>query len=330
MRNFLLGCNGRSAQHQPGRAISVDEQFRMVKESGLYDFFDRMPQPGQEDEYVKAAQKYDLPMKTGLWSYAKGKDEARLAHNLKLSKDTGAECHNIMLFHHHADGHALSDEEVADFYLLAYDLAARMRLDITFEVHIYMWSEDFRRVSRVARRVGERGIPFNFLLDHSHVLLKLDNPEEQAICGIREDVEAGRLVLDPFEEGNVIDEWIGMNMTLWHSVRPVSPNGPKNVWATHPDGRIGRACQYPFTRPRPGEFHSPWHAYRVEPCKEVVRKVLRYHRDHADSRLRYVTTELIDLPDYGEKARYSLFEQSLALAQWIRTTWNELNEEPRP
>jgi hypothetical protein len=327
MRGVLLGCNGRSAQHQPGKPISVDEQFRMVKESGVYDYFDRMPQPGQEAEYVRAAQKYDLPMRTGLWSYAKGKDEALLAHNLRLSKDTGAECHNIMLFERHADGHALTDQEVADFYLLADDLARSARIDITFEVHIYMWSEDFRRVTRVADMVRSRGIPFNFLLDHSHVLLKLDNPEEQELCGIREDVDAGRLVLDPFEPGNVIDEWIGMNMTLWHSVRPVSPNGPKNVWARHPDGRTGRACQYPFSRPRPGEFHSRWHAYRVEPCKEVVRKVLRYHRDHADSRLRYVTTELIDLPDYGENARYSLFEQSVALAHWIRNTWNELTEE---
>ena len=327
MRDFLLGCNGRSAQHQPGRSISVDEQFRMVKESGVYDFFDRMPQPGQEAEYVRAAEKYDLPMRTGLWSYAKGNDEALLADNLKLSRDTSAECHNIMLFNKHADGHVLADQEVVDFYLLADDLARRTGIDITFEVHIYMWSEDFRRVSKVASMIRSRGIPFNFLLDHSHVLLKLDNPEEQELCGIREDVEAGRLILDPFEDGNVIDEWIGMNMTLWHSVRPVSPNGPKNVWARHPDGRIGRACQYPFSRPKPGEFHSPWHAYRVEPCKDVVRKVLRYHRDHADSRLRYVTTELIDLPDYGENAKYSLFEQSLALANWIRQTWSEISEQ---
>ena len=32
---------------------------------------------------------------------------------------------------------------------------------------------------------------------------------------------------------------------------------------------------YPFTKPAPGEWHSPWHAYKLEPTKEVVRKVLR-------------------------------------------------------
>lgn len=325
MNGFSLGCNGRSARHLD--PLPVDEQFRLVKESGVFDHFDRMPQPGEERDYVRAAERHDLPMKTGLWSYAMGRDEALLAHNLRVSKDAGGECHNIMLFNAHADGHVLTDDEVVAFYLDAYDAAGSIGIDITFEVHIYMWSEDFRRVARVARRVRERGVPFNFLLDHSHVLLKLDNPEEQELCGIRSDVQSGRLVLDPFERGNVIDEWIDMNMTLWHSVRPVSPNGPKNLWAQHPDGRVGRACQYPFVRPRAGEFHSEWHAYRVEPCKEVVRKVLRFHRDYAHSRLRYVTTEMIDLPDYGENAKYSLFEQSVALARWIRNTWDEIAAE---
>jgi len=70
-----FGCNGRGAQHVPGQPISVDEQFRMVKESGLFGFFDRMPQPDQEIEYIRASEKYGLPMTTGLWSYTMGKDE---------------------------------------------------------------------------------------------------------------------------------------------------------------------------------------------------------------------------------------------------------------
>lgn len=109
-------------------------------------------------------------------------------------------------------------------------------------------------------------------------------------------------------------------MTLWHAVRPVAPNGPRNLWARHPDGQLGRACQYPFLRPRPGEWHSDWFAYKLEPSKEVVRKVLQAHLQNENSRLRYITTEIIDLPDYGDGARYSLFEHSVALAQWIRET----------
>jgi hypothetical protein len=322
--DILFGCNGRSVQHRPGNPPSLDEQFRMVKESGVFDFFDRMPQPGEEKEYIRASEKHGVPMTTGLWSYTMGRDEKLLSHNLDLTKQTGGACHNIMLFNKHADGHVLTDEEVVQFYLDTYAQSERLGIDITFEVHIYMWSEDFRRVLPVARRVRDEGVPFNFLLDHSHVLLKLENPEEQDVCGIREAVEEGSLVLDPFEDGNIIDQWIAENMTLWHSVRPVAPNGPKNLWATNEDGSYGRACQYPFTRPRAGEFHSPWFAYKVEPCKEVVRKLLRHHASTPDSPLRYVTTEYIDLVDYGENARYSLFEQSVELATWIRQTWTDI------
>jgi hypothetical protein len=324
-----FGCNGRGAQHVPGQPISVDEQFRMVKESGLFDFFDRMPQPGQESEYIRASEKYGLPMTTGLWSYTMGKDEALLRHNLMLSARTGGECHNIMLLARDADGILLTDDDVVQWYLLAYDLAEKANIAITFEVHIYMWSEDFRRVMRVAEKVRSHGVPFNFLLDHSHVLLKLESPDEQDIAGIREDVENGRLILDPFETGNVLDEWIARNMTLWHSVRPVAPNGPRNPWASHPDGTIGRACQYPFLRPKVGEFHSPWYAYKLEPSKEVVRKVLRFHAETPNSRLRYVTTEIIDLPDYGGGAKYSLFEHTVALASWIRKTWVEIQSNAK-
>lgn len=320
MRKLLLGCNGRSAQHAPGSPPSIDQQFHMVKSCGLFDFFDRMPQPGQESEYLRASEKHGLPILTGLWSYTAGRDEDLLVRNLRLTRDSGGECHNIMLFRDHADGHPLSDEEVVAFYRLAWESAQHLGIEITFEVHIYMWSEDLRRVMAVARLVREAGMPFNFLLDHSHVLLKLENEEEQDLCGIRADVAAGRLVLDPFQPGNILDTWIAENMTLWHSVRPVAPNGPPNSWARHPDGRMGRACQYPFLKPRPGEWHSDWYAYKLEPSKEVVRKVLAAHHANPASRLRYITTEIIDLPDYGEGARYSLFEHSVALARWIRET----------
>jgi hypothetical protein len=192
-----------------------------------------------------------------------------------------------------------------------------------------MWSEDFRRVSRVARLVRSHGVPFNAQLDHSHVILKLESAEEQDLSGIREDVESGRLVLDPFESRSIFDEWLEDNILLWASMRPVAPNGPKNLRARHPDGRQGRACQYPFLRPRPGEFHSPWYAYKLEPSKEATRKVLRDIRDNPASRIRFITTEIIDLPDYGDGAKYSLFEHNAAMARWIRETWAQMNGRPQ-
>ena len=323
-----LGCNGRGAQGVPRQPPSVDEQFRLVKAAGVFDHFDRMPQPGQEEEYVRASQKHGLPIRTGLWSYTAGKDEAQLAKNLGLCRDTGAQCHDIMLRAKHASGRAMTDDEVVAFYVLAYELAQKRGIEIGFEVHIYMWSEDFRRINAVAGRVRALGLPFNFVLDHSHILLKVDNPEEQDVSGIREDVEAGRLIIDPYEPGNVLDDWISQGTITWLQVRPVSPNGPKNPGELKETGTWGRACQYPFKKPRPGEWFHPWHAYRVEPCKEVVRRVLRHHlANPRQSRLRWITTDMIDMADYGGGVNYSLIEQNAAIAQWIRETYDVLRKE---
>src|SRR3546814_7670654 len=77
-----------------------------------------------------------------------------------------------------------------------------------------MWSEHFGRVAKVAEKVETRGVPFRMTLDHSHVIFKIDNPEEQEILGMRADVDSGAVVLDPDAPGNVCDLWIGRG---WNS-----------------------------------------------------------------------------------------------------------------
>lgn len=323
--DFSLGCNGRGLMHT--KELPLDDQFRMLRDSGVFDHFDRIPQPGQEREYVEASNRYGIPLTTGLWTYQVGRDEDLVRNNLEWASKAGAKCHNLMISTHHARGHVVTDDEVVEFYLRAHEVAESLGITISAEVHIYMFTEDFRRITPVAEKVRARGVPFNFVLDHSHVLLKIESPEEQDASGIRADVEAGHLILDPYDEGNVIDEWIAQNMIVWLQVRPVSPNGPKNTAMMGPGGRWGRACQYPFTRPGPGEWDHFWHAYRVEPCKEVVRKVFRHHHATPDSPLRWMTTDMIDMPDYGGGVGYSLFDQNVAIAEWLRNTWEEVRKD---
>ena len=93
------------------------------------------------------------------------------------------------------------------------------------------------------------------------------------------------------------------------------------------EGQPGRGIQYPIVPPKEGEWHSPWHAYMVEPSKQAIRLALRYHLRHPDSPLRYITTDMIDMPDYGGGARYSLFEQNVAIAEWFRRTAAEIREQ---
>ncbi|MES2530695.1 MAG: xylose isomerase [Pseudomonadota bacterium] len=312
-----IGCSGRGVRHTV--AEEVNSMFAMVKEAGVHDHFDRLPQPGEERQYMLASEKYGIPIRTGSIVYRMGGTWADLEKNLRTAQIAGGEFHNILLNTTDVAGRVLSDDEVVDCYAEAHELGRKIGISIGFEVHIDMWSEDFRRIARVANRVRARGLPFNFILDHSHVLLKLGNLEEQDASGIRADVASGTLVIDPFEAGNVFDEWLQMDMVAWLQVRSVAPNGPKNIWAQrYGGGGWGRACQYPFIKPKPGQWHSDWQAYRLEPTRQVVRKALAYHFTHEASPLRYITTEMIDMPDYGENAKYSLFENNVAIAQWVR------------
>ena len=315
---------------------------RMQSIIHLFDYFDRIPLRGSFGEYQRAAKKYDLPIATVSWFYRLGEDEALLSDNLKIASEIGAKMHNIMIFTDHADGHVVTNQEIVDCYLAIYDEAMARGVEPAFELHVNMWSEDFRRITPVALAVQNRGIPFNYTLDYSHVNFKIENPEEQDISGIRDDVEQGRLILDPFEAGNLCDEWLELGIVRWLQVRSAVPNGPKNIWSVQEPGQavagmpaadsdaepaIGRGIMYPFTKPEPGEWHSPWHAYKLEPTKEVVRKVLRYHKSDPKKRLDFITTEMINLPDYGHNAKFSLIDQNAAIAQFVRDTWAELADE---
>jgi hypothetical protein len=344
--NFLIGCNGRGAQassiERPVslEEASIDEQFRLVKEAGVFDYFDRIPLRDSFDEYRKAIAKYDLPICSASWFYRLGEDEALLSDNLRIAAEIGAKMHNIMIFTDHADGHVVTDQEIVDCYLNTYDEGMKLGVEPAFELHVNMWSEDFRRVTPVALAVQDKGVPFNFTLDYSHVNFKIENPEEQDISGIRQDVEAGHLILDPFEPGNLCDEWLELGIVRWLQVRAAAPNGPKNIWSKYEPGQavagipeadgdsepaVGRGIMYPFTKPKPGEWHSPWHAYKLEPTKEVVRKVLHYHKSDPEKRLNFITTEMINLPDYGHNAKFSLIGQNAAIAQYVREVWAEID-----
>ncbi|WP_291555466.1 xylose isomerase [Comamonas sp. SCN 65-56] len=328
---ILLGCAGRGVQNSSIQSpvslneLSVDLQFHMVVESGVFDFFDRLPLTERLEEYIEAVQKYSFPVLGSAWTYKIGADPLGvLQGHLKNCASAGVRYHNMMILAHHLDGHVVTDQELVDLYLRSYELGQKYGVGIGFEVHILMWSEDFRRVSPVARRIRDQGVPFNFVMDYSHCIFKIGNPKEQKIFDIDEDVRNGALVLDPFEKGNLADEWLGMNMVWWQQNRPAVPNGPCNQWAFNDDGTPGRGVQYPFLRPRPGEWYDEWHEYLLEPTKEVVRKTLRHHLSTEDSPLELMTVDYINLPDYGLGVQYNTFESSVAVAKFIRTTYAQI------
>jgi hypothetical protein len=46
----------------------------MVKESGLYDYFDKTPYSNNVNEYLRLSEKYELPILAGGWFYVFGRD----------------------------------------------------------------------------------------------------------------------------------------------------------------------------------------------------------------------------------------------------------------
>jgi|TARA_B110000967_G_C18838853_1_gene538274 hypothetical protein len=341
MHNELLfGITESGVMHTDADPpIPLETKFQMVKESGIYDYFDKTPPRESEKDYLRYSEKYDLPILAGGWFYVLGRDDELLLENLRLGGRLGSLVHNTQIIMDHADGSLVSDEQVAEIYLKAYETGEETSCRPTFEVHVNMWSEDFRRVEKVADLVERRGIPFYMTLDHSHVIFKIDNPREQEVFGIRESIEKGDLVLDPFQKDNICGKWIDRGFVMHCHARAAVPNNPRNIWkhhsslerlvSKHPKDTVGRGIQYPFIKPEPGQWHSEWNESMLEPWKLVLRQLMHYHSTQKDSTLKTISTEFIPNEDYGGGAGYSIFENSCACARWLRETWNDISTSVR-
>lgn len=320
-KQLFVGIADSGIMHTRANEFDIDTRFRMVKEAGVFDYVDKTPFATDFPAYHAAIAKHGVPLMAGGFYYVLKRDEPLLEWHFRIAREFGARVHNVQILTKDVTGRPVTDEEVADLYCLAVDAGERAGVAPCFEVHVNMWSEHFGRVAEVARIVEQRGLKFNMTLDHSHVIFKINNPREQDVQNMRKDVESGKVVLDPFQPGNVCSRWINANYVRHAHARAAAPGGPLNLWASHPDGTPGRGIQYPFIEPKPGEWHSEWHEELLEPWKEVVRQLLKHHAEVDQSELETISTEFISPPDYGGGAKYSIFEHSVACARWIRDEW---------
>ena len=130
-----------------------------------------------------------------------------------------------------------------------------------------------------------------------------------------------KIILDPFVDDNISDKWINEGLIWLMHARSVIPNNPKNIKGRHPDGTVGRGVQYPFIKPLPGQYHTEWDGSKLIHWKEVIKKMLKYHFEN-NSPLECISTEFIPATDYGEGNTYSLFDNAVACANWIREEMN--------
>ena len=325
--DLKIGCTANGTTHQDTNVPDITTKVQMIKDAGVFDYIDRAPPDDEFRDLLRASEKYDLPVRCSGWFYTLGRDEPLYERNILKGRLLGTQVHNVQVLTHHVDGHLLSNDEVADYYLRAHDFGLRHDVVPCFEVHVNMWSEHLGRVEQVAALVRQRGVPFYMTLDHSHVIFKIDNPVEQQVQNMKADIDAGRLILDPAKPGNVAKQWIDANYVHHAHARAAIPANPINTWAKHPDGRFGRGIQYPFIRPQPGEYLAPWDEQKLEPWKRVLRDLLTHHATHDNSPIGQISCEHIPAVDYGAGHKYSIFEQNIACAHWLRDEWAKARQQ---
>ena len=152
-KTLPIGCTGSGATHIGTDPFDVPVRFRMVKESGAFDYFDRTPLPGELDLYKKCAKDNDLPIRGGGFFYARGGDEPLREWHLRIGAELGAIVHNVQIGTFDATGKPVTDQQVVDAYLRAYDIGQKLGIDACFEVHVNMWSEHYGRIQRVVEMV---------------------------------------------------------------------------------------------------------------------------------------------------------------------------------
>lgn len=319
---LAIGIAGNGVVDTDRDQPDLDARFARAKAAG-FDYYEKSPPMGEIDFYLAASRRHDLPIRTTGFFYLLGRDEPLLDWNLRVSAQVGAVAHNVQVLSRDLAGDAVGDEQVADLYCRALDTGLALGVQPCFEVHVNMWSEHLGRVAKVGELVERRGLPFAITLDHSHVVFKIDNPVEQKIQDMDRDVAAGRLVLDPASPDSVARQWIERGWVRHAHARAAVPANPVNLWARHPNGTFGRGIQYPWIEPGAGEWHSAWEPSRLEPWKRIMRDLLAFHARDPQRRLGQITTEFIPATDYGAGARYSIFANNVAMAEWLRATWRE-------
>ena len=200
---FGIQTNGIKHTHLD-QMPSVNSRFQMARDAMVFDYVDKTPEFSEIEEFKVSSLKYGLPIRAGGWFYQIGNHRDLLIKNLKIARDLGSIVHNTQIQALNSEGNLVSNIDVRDIYLEAYDIGMKLGVTPCFEIHVNMWSEDFLRVSNVGKLVEDKGVEFNNRFEVVYHLLDF----KQNIFNIDKQIISGELIIDPFITGNVVEEWI--------------------------------------------------------------------------------------------------------------------------
>jgi hypothetical protein len=299
-----------------------------VKHSGAFDYIEKNIDPTEDfAPYFPWVEQYGVPIRVFGGIFCAHQDEHRMRWGLRTGAQLGARLFNMQLYARRADGHPLTDREVADFFLEAMEHGTQSGCLPSLEVHVDMWSERFERIESVANLLAQSHVDIALTLDHSHLIFKIDNPEELARSGVDAGHDGGRSLLAPNNPQAFYTQWLRAGWVVHAHTRSVATGVPGNPRGKRTRHIQGRAIQYPFIAPGAGSFHSDWKAERLQDWKTAVRELLLHMRLQPLHRTRapqHISCEFIPFADYGGGARYSIWDNNLACAAWLREEWAAL------
>ena len=302
-------------------------RLRWVREAGVFDYIEKNIDPREDfAPYHDWIAEHGVPIGVFGGIFCAGRDEALMRWGLRTGGALGARLFNMQLFARHADGHELSDREVADWFLDAMEHGSTAGCLPSMEVHVDMWNERFHRVEAVAELLARANVPLRLTLDHSHLVFKIDNPAELTASGLQNAPDGGRPLLAPGHTTTLYRHWLEQGWVVHAHTRSVAPGGVSgNLAMQRADGRLGRAIQYPFVEPAPGSFHSDWQADGLTPWKAAVRELLAWMKAHPEQAPQQISCEFIPFPDYGGGSRYDIWQNNIACARWLQDEWRRLD-----
>ena len=85
-KELLIGIQEAGVMHTAWNEFDLDTRFRMVKEAGVFDYYDKTPTPYDAPQFRRAVEKYGLPLTAGGWFYMLGRDEPLLQWHLQVAR----------------------------------------------------------------------------------------------------------------------------------------------------------------------------------------------------------------------------------------------------
>ncbi|WP_426078751.1 xylose isomerase [Janthinobacterium sp. PSPC3-1] len=305
-------------EHDGLPALSFDERFARVANAGVFDYAEVNLWPGDDVlPVIRASEGHGVPIGVMGGIFCLGDDTLpEYAARNGAAAALGCRVFNCQVFARDQTGVALTLQRMGEFYLRLMEIGVRSGCLPSLEVHVDMWTEQFGRVAELGDWLERRGVPLRLTLDHSHLLFKLGDQEELALCGLAGLDDGGHALLHPDSATSLYAQWLARGWVVHAHARSVQSPGVPNPWMRRGE-LAGRGIQYPFTAPAPGSYHGPWDESELAPWKLAVTQLLDWKKAHRGSPLAQISCEFIPFADYGGASRYSILEQNVACARWL-------------